>query len=66
MSDASPPCTLLTVREVATILRCSPQAIYLWCESGRLSHVRLGRLVRVTPDDVRQFIEAGRSTGALR
>jgi excisionase family DNA binding protein len=51
--------SLLTVREVAELLGCSRQAVYLWCELGVLSHVKLGRLVRLRPEDVRSFIDRG-------
>lgn len=51
------PRRLLTVAEVASILRCSKQAVYSWVEFGRVPHVKLGRLVRFRPEDVEEFLE---------
>lgn len=38
---------LLTVQEVATILRLTPNTVYRWIKRGQLPVVRLGYLVRV-------------------
>lgn len=52
---------LLTPETVAGILACSPKSIYTWAARGALPSVRLGRLVRFRPSDVRRFIEANSS-----
>jgi len=48
---------LLTVEEVAERLRCHPQTVrrYIW--SGRLSHVKVGGLVRVPEAALQRLIE---------
>jgi excisionase family DNA binding protein len=49
---------LLTPDAVARVLACSPKSIYVWAARGALPSVRLGRLVRFRPSDVRRFIES--------
>jgi excisionase family DNA binding protein len=50
--------SLLTPEAVAGLLACSPKSVYAWAARGVLPSVRLGRLVRFMPSDVRRFIEA--------
>jgi excisionase family DNA binding protein len=53
---------LLTVAEVAEILRLNPQTIRNWIDAGKLPHVRLGeRRVRIWRSDFQAFI--GESAG---
>ena len=49
---------LLPPEAVARLLACSPKSVYAWAARGLLPSVRLGRLVRFRPADVRRFIEA--------
>jgi excisionase family DNA binding protein len=56
VSDGSEP--LLKPEAVARLLACSPKTVYAWAASGLLPSVRLGRLVRFRPADVRRFIES--------
>jgi excisionase family DNA binding protein len=42
----------LTVREVADALGLSVHTIRAWISQGRLTHVRLGRAIRVLPSEV--------------
>ena len=49
---------LLRPEAVAALLACSPKTVYAWAAGGQLPSVRLGRLVRFKPADVRRFIEA--------
>jgi excisionase family DNA binding protein len=49
---------LLAPQAVARLLACSPKSVYAWAARGMLPSVRLGRLVRFRPSDVRRFIEA--------
>ena len=48
---------LLRPEAVAQLLACSPKTVYAWAASGLLPSVRLGRLVRFRPADIRRFIE---------
>ena len=54
---------LMTVGDVAEWLQCSRQAVYCWAELGYLSHIKIGRLVRFTREDVLAFVESGRRAG---
>jgi excisionase family DNA binding protein len=49
---------LLRPEAVAELLACSPKTVYAWASSGLLPSVRLGRLVRFRPADVRRFVES--------
>lgn len=49
---------LLKPEAVARLLACSPKSVYAWAARGLLPCVRLGRLVRFRPSDVRRFVEA--------
>jgi excisionase family DNA binding protein len=40
---------LLTVREVAALLRVSPRTVYAMCAEGHLTHVRVMNAIRVAP-----------------
>jgi excisionase family DNA binding protein len=50
---------LLTPAEAAALARASRKAIYRWANTGQLGSVRLGRLLRIRADDLREFIERG-------
>jgi excisionase family DNA binding protein len=47
---------LMTVAEVATVLRVSTKTIRRMIARGELQHVKLGRLVRVRAEDMVQYI----------
>lgn len=57
------PPKLLTVKEVAKVLRCSPRSVAAWTASGELASVKLGRLRRYRPEDVEAFIRRSLSGG---
>ena len=46
----------LTVREVADALGLSIHTIRAWISQGRLTHVRLGRAIRVLPSAVEAML----------
>jgi excisionase family DNA binding protein len=49
---------LMTVAEIAAILKLNPQTIRNWIDAGTLPHLRLGqRRVRVYRSDFDQLIE---------
>jgi excisionase family DNA binding protein len=52
------PPRLLTVDDVAEILRVSPDSVYDYARDGRLASIRFGRSVRFRPEDVEAFITA--------
>jgi excisionase family DNA binding protein len=45
-----------TVKEVAQALKVSPITIYRMVDDGRLKAVRVGRLLRFTPVDLKAFL----------
>jgi excisionase family DNA binding protein len=50
------PAPLLTVREVATLLRVSPATIYALAARQELPHVRVSNALRFRPEDVGAFL----------
>lgn len=56
VNDRTEP--LLRPEAVARLLACSPKTVYAWAAMGSLPSVRLGRLVRFRPADVRRFVQA--------
>ena len=58
---------LLTVREVAALLRLSGAAVYALCRSGRLAHHRLGEgksAIRISRADVVAYLEQSKEGAA--
>ena len=47
---------LLTVQEVAEILRVTPNTVYRWIKRGRLPVVRIGYLVRLPASAIENLI----------
>jgi excisionase family DNA binding protein len=47
---------LLTVAEVAELLRLSPRQVRRFIADGRLRVVRLGRAIRIRPQDVEALV----------
>lgn len=50
---------LLSVREIAKRLKVSRSFAYRILEVGTLPVVRIGKSVRVRPEDLREFIKCG-------
>lgn len=59
MSSGTAEGELLTVREVASLLRLQPDTLYRWAREGRLPAIKLGKEWRVHPDDIERLL--GRS-----
>jgi excisionase family DNA binding protein len=47
--------SLLTVEELAKILRLHPKTVYRLVEKGKLPCIRVGRNVRFSPDVIKQL-----------
>jgi excisionase family DNA binding protein len=47
---------LLTVPEVASLLRLQPSTIRAWVSQRRIPFVKLGRLVRIRRQDAEAFV----------
>lgn len=58
MSPVS-PAALLTVPELAARLRVTPQTIYCWIAESRIEVIRLGRNVRITPEQAERLAAFG-------
>ena len=54
--------SLLTVREVASMLRVCPATVYSLCERGQLAHTRLGASIRIHYADVESLLRPVRVT----
>jgi excisionase family DNA binding protein len=52
---------LLTVREVATMLRVDPSTVYGLCERGELTHGRVSNAIRIAAEDVRALVRSRRT-----
>lgn len=48
---------LLTPKDVAELLQISVRTLERWVAEGKLPAIRLGRLIRFDPDDIRKFID---------
>jgi excisionase family DNA binding protein len=48
---------LLTVKEIATILRLNPLTIYDFIHQRKLPAVKIGRYYRVSTSDLKHFLE---------
>ena len=55
--------SLLTVAEVAEILQLSVRSVRRLIAEKKLRIVRIGRAVRVRPEDLRSFIEEAAKSG---
>jgi excisionase family DNA binding protein len=53
------PDKLLTVQEVAEHLGCTVSGIRRWVLERKISVVKLGKLVRVDPQEVQRVLDAG-------
>lgn len=57
---ASPKYALLTVKEVAQMLKAKPSTVYGWAEQGIIPSFKLNGLLRFLEDDILAWIEACR------
>ncbi len=65
MAQADSPLSiagLLTRTEAAELLKVSPRTLHRLSNAGTLPIVRIGRQVRIHPDDLARFIEKARSS----
>src|SRR5690606_5639900 len=54
---------LLTPAQVAERLQMEPETVQGWLRTGRLKGVKIGRYWRISPEALREFIEAGQTAG---
>ena len=56
--------TLLTVSEVARLLNLTRRATYRLIRRKQLNAIRIGRLLRILPNDLELFLEERRKGGS--
>lgn len=61
MAEGSTPIAgpLLTVAEVADVLRVSNMTVYRLIKAGQLPAIRVGKNYRIREDDLNRFLEQG-------
>jgi excisionase family DNA binding protein len=58
MARTDPISRLLTVAEVANVIRVSRMTVYRLIRRGQLKAIRVGRNYRVAEDDLTRYLEA--------
>jgi excisionase family DNA binding protein len=58
MARTDPISQLLTVAEVANVIRVSRMTVYRLIRRGQLKAIRVGRNYRVREDDLNDYLEA--------
>lgn len=53
---------LLTVEEVAQWLNVDIRLLYLWCQKGFIPHYRLGRGLRFSETEIREWLQKRHTT----
>jgi len=48
--------TLLDIRQVAQILNISEDTIYSWTHKKKIRYIKVGRLVRFFPEDIKALL----------
>ena len=61
MKDVNPEQNLLTVRDLSRILNCGPTKAWELIHTRQVRTIRVGRLVRILPDDLADFMRKHRS-----
>ena len=54
------PPILLSLKDAARALAVSDRSLWEWTKAGKVPHVRLGRRVLYSPDDLRRWVEGQR------
>ncbi len=57
------PIRWLTLDEAARHLGVARTALYQWLQAGRVPHHRFGRLIKIHPDDLEEFVASARAEG---
>jgi excisionase family DNA binding protein len=64
MSKPDPLSRLLTVAEVANVMRVSRMTVYRLIRRGQLQAIRVGRNYRVREDDLSAYLDSQAVTGS--
>lgn len=52
--------SLMTVREITTLLGVHQQTVYEWCWAGKIPSVRIGARIKFDPRAIATWMESGR------
>ena len=58
--------TYLNVPQLSQLLNVRPMTIYGWVHDGMIPHVKLGRLVRFSEREIREWLNKRRKEGRTR
>lgn len=58
--------TLLTIKEVAEILRVDPLTVNRWIQANKLKAFKIGKLWRIKEEDLKQLIEEGENNYEIK
>ena len=56
---------LLTPKQVAKLLSCTPSTIYSWVAGGTIPYYKIGRLIRFKLEDIEGWLEELRKDTSL-
>jgi excisionase family DNA binding protein len=60
LNSANPDEGLLSVKDLARILNCGPTKAWSLVHTREIRTIRVGRLVRISPDDLAEFMREHR------
>jgi excisionase family DNA binding protein len=60
LNSANPEEGLLSVKDLARILGCGPTKAWSLVHTREIRTIRVGRLVRISPDDLAEFMREHR------
>jgi excisionase family DNA binding protein len=60
LKDTTHEQNLLTVKDLARILGCGPTKAWSLVHTRQIRTIRVGRLVRISPDDLAEFMREHR------
>jgi len=58
--------TFLDVQQLSKLLSVRPMTLYGWVHDGLIPHVKLGRLVRFSQNDIQEWLNKRKKQGRAR
>ena len=55
---------LLTIHDVAELLRIKPSTLYAWVAQGRIPHLKIHRLIRFRPEEIDRWVQSFHKDGS--
>jgi excisionase family DNA binding protein len=56
---------MLTIRDVAAVLKVNRETVRLLCRRGELPSLRVSNAIRILPGDLEAFARSGRGCGVV-